>query len=74
MSEVNVVLQSEPESKNVTEIKNQFNVLLNNLSSFKSQITMLQNQVRGIEKHVRKEMKSLERKIYSDLWFLGRKI
>lgn len=63
MSEVNVVLQNEPESKNVTEIKNQFNVLLNNLSSFKSQITMLQNQVRGIEKHVRKEMKSLERKI-----------
>jgi chromatin remodeling complex protein RSC6 len=45
------------------EVKDEFNTLLNSLSSFKSQITSLQNHVRGLEKHVKKEMRSLERKV-----------
>ena len=44
-------------------ITSEFNILLNNLGSFKSQIVMLQNHVKGIEKNVRKELRSLERKI-----------
>ena len=53
-------------TENISEnnITSEFNILLNNLSSFKSQIVMLQNRVKGIEKHVRKELRSLERKIH----------
>jgi chromatin remodeling complex protein RSC6 len=44
-------------------INNDFDHLLNNLGSLKSQIIMLQNCVKGIEKKVKKQMKSYERKI-----------
>ena len=50
----------ENNSENITS---EFNILLDNLSSFKSQIVMLQNRVKTIEKHVRKELRTLERKI-----------
>ena len=42
-------------------IQTQFADLLSNLSSFKSQLTMLSNQVKSIEKSVRKEMKKLHK-------------
>jgi len=42
-------------------IKNEFCGVLNTLSAFRSQITMLQNQVRGLEKHVNKQMRVLHR-------------
>ena len=42
-------------------IKDEFSGVLGTLSSFRQQITMLQNQVRGLEKHVNKQMKVLQR-------------
>ena len=42
-------------------IKDEFAGVLTTLSAFRQQITMLQNQVRGLEKHVNKQMKSLQR-------------
>jgi len=42
-------------------IKNEFSGVLGTLSAFRQQITMLQNQVRGLEKHVNKQMKTLQR-------------
>jgi chromatin remodeling complex protein RSC6 len=44
-----------------TEIKEQFSGVLSNLSAFRQQITMLQNQVRGLEKHVHKQVKIFQR-------------
>lgn len=41
--------------------KNNFDEILNTLSSFKSQITMLSNQVRALQKNVNKQMRVLER-------------
>ncbi len=43
------------------EIKGEFSGVLTTLSAFRQQITMLQNQVRGLEKHVNKKMKNLQR-------------
>ena len=42
-------------------IKEEFSGVLNTLSAFRAQITMLQNQVRGLEKHVNKQMRNLQR-------------
>ena len=41
--------------------KKNFDEILNTLSSFKSQITMLSNQVRALQKNVNKQMRVLER-------------
>lgn len=43
------------------EIKEQFSGILVVLSSFRAHITMLQNQLRGLEKKVNKKMKVLQR-------------
>tara|TARA_B110000046_G_scaffold137092_1_gene143325 strand:- start:2514 stop:2984 length:471 start_codon:yes stop_codon:yes gene_type:complete len=43
------------------EIKVEFGYLLDNLSSFRTQITMLQNRVRGLERLVNKKVKNLNR-------------
>jgi chromatin remodeling complex protein RSC6 len=43
------------------EIKDEFSGVLTTLSAFRQHITMLQNQVRGLEKHVNKKMKTLQR-------------
>ena len=51
---------SDP-SKDASVIQVQFQDLLSNLSSFKSQLTMLSNQVKLLEKNVRKEMKKLQK-------------
>lgn len=42
-------------------IKDEFSGVLDTLSAFRAQITMLQNQVRGLEKHVNKQMRNLHR-------------
>lgn len=44
-------------------INEQFANLLNSLSSFKSQISMLSAQVKSIEKNVKKQMRQLEREV-----------
>ena len=43
------------------QIDVQFTAVLSMLSGFRSQITMLQNHIRGLEKNVRKQMKQLQR-------------
>ncbi len=43
------------------DIKAEFIVLLNTLSAFKSQITMISSQVKSLEKKVKKKMKALEK-------------
>ena len=48
-------------SNDTSVIQVQFQDLLTNLSSFKSQLTMLSNQVKSLEKNVRKEMKKLQK-------------
>jgi len=57
--------KSTPVSTKTTNVVNpiteQFAVLLNSLSSFKSQISMLSAQVKALEKNVKKQMKQLER-------------
>tara|TARA_B100000674_G_C37522315_1_gene769969 strand:- start:175 stop:645 length:471 start_codon:yes stop_codon:yes gene_type:complete len=51
------------DSQSLIILRKEFDTLLNNLSAFKSQITAVQNRVKGIEKQVNKEIRSLERKI-----------
>jgi len=51
------------ESKSNDEVCEQFSGVLGTLSSFRSQITMLQNQVRALEKTVGKHMLVKPRKI-----------
>ena len=48
-------------TKTVNPITEQFGAVLNTLSSFKSQISMLSAQVKSLEKTVKKQMKQLER-------------
>ena len=55
-----VVDQNQPESK-PDEVCEQFSGVLSTLSSFRSQITMLQNQVRALEKTVGKQMRNYAR-------------
>jgi chromatin remodeling complex protein RSC6 len=54
-------VKSNVESKPTDEVCEQFGGLLNTLSSFRSQITMLQNQVRSLEKTVGKQMRTYSR-------------
>lgn len=42
-------------------IKEEFSGVLGTLSAFRAQITMLQNQVRGLEKNVNKKMRNLHK-------------
>jgi len=55
--------KSSPETPQSTsqQMAEQFSVVLNTLSSFKSQISMLSNQLKALEKNVKKQMKQLER-------------
>ena len=45
------------------EIKDEFSEILNTLSTFKTQITLLQSQMRTLEKHVNKKVKFYEREV-----------
>ena len=44
-------------------MSNQFSSVLSTLSSFRTQITMLQNQIRGLEKTVSREMKRQQKEV-----------
>lgn len=62
MSEAVVEASSTTESKlNEDAIGAQFETVLSTLSSFRTQITQIQQVVRGLEKQVKKEVKSLRR-------------
>ena len=68
MSKESITTQEDfNENKNVSEplkldpISEQFNGVLNTLSTFRQSITALQMQIRGLEKTVRKEMKGLHK-------------
>ena len=52
--------QSSPDVS-TDDIKAEFLTLLNTLSAFKSQITMISSQVKSLEKKVKKKMKALEK-------------
>ena len=56
-----VVANSTGEPKSSDEVCEQFSGVLGTLSSFRSQITMLQNQVRALEKTVGKQMRTYAR-------------
>jgi len=58
-----IVKKSKKDSTKVTEtvVHDRFSDVLCTLSSFRVQITMLQNQIRGIERTIKKERKSLQR-------------
>ena len=45
------------------QVSEQFNGLLNTLSTFRSQITAVQQQLRGLEKTVKRELKSAKKAI-----------
>ena len=64
MSEAkNVVVEASisPAKSQQEEIGEGFTGILSSLSSFRSQITMLQNQVRALEKVVGKQMRTFKR-------------
>lgn len=54
-------VSDEKKKKPKDEVVQQFSDVLTSLSSFKSQITMLQNQIRGLEKNVGKQIRTYER-------------
>ena len=56
-----IVVASEESKTPQNEVVEQFAGILTTLSSFRSQITMLQNQVRGLEKTVGKQMRTFQR-------------
>jgi len=49
--------------QNVEKMVTQFSDILGTLSTFRSQITLLQNQVRGLEKSYNKKLKSMEKEV-----------
>jgi|TARA_B110000037_G_scaffold220572_1_gene288838 chromatin remodeling complex protein RSC6 len=57
----NTVVAPEESKTPQNEVCEQFGGILSTLSSFRSQITMLQNQVRGLEKTVGKQMRAFQR-------------
>jgi|TARA_B110001452_G_C14880330_1_gene307769 chromatin remodeling complex protein RSC6 len=61
MSTSKKTMSNQPVAKDVNPITEQFTSVLNTLSSFKSQISMLAAQVKSLEKTVKKQMKQLER-------------
>jgi len=60
-SSKNTVVSSSTEKPIQDEVTGQFSGVLSTLSSFRSQITMLQNQVRSLEKVVGKQMRTYQR-------------
>ena len=59
--EKNEDVSNEVENIKSDVISDQFNGVLNTLSTFRQSITALQTQIRGLEKTVRKEMKGLHK-------------
>ena len=56
-----VATQTNTPEESTDEVCEQFSGVLSTLSSFRSQITMLQNQVRALEKTVGKQMRTYAR-------------
>ena len=58
-----IIKQQEDDKESLLEnnINNQFEEMLNVLQSFKTQISGLQNIIKGLEKNVRKQSKTLEK-------------
>ena len=54
-------LPSAEDASTFEDITGQFQEILMMLSGFRSQITMCQNHIRGLEKNVRRQMKVLQR-------------
>jgi chromatin remodeling complex protein RSC6 len=54
-------VSDETKKKPKEEVVQQFSDVLTSLSSFKSQVTMLQNQIRALEKNVGKQIRTYER-------------
>ena len=66
MSNKNVSTNAKDEVEKVEKsvvMSNQFSSILSTLSSFRTQITMLQNQIRGLEKTVSREMKRQQKEV-----------
>lgn len=57
---INSINSNTNDTKKIKE--NDFNSILNTLTTFKTQITLLQNQIRQLEKQLNKEFNSLEKK------------
>jgi hypothetical protein len=57
----NVILEVNDSDK--TSIEIQFDELLKSLSNIKPQITLIQNQIKNVEKNVNKEIKILKKLI-----------
>ena len=66
MSNKNVSANAKDEGEKVDRsvvMSNQFSSILSTLSSFRTQITMLQNQIRAVEKNVSREMKRQQKEV-----------
>ena len=59
--EQTVASSQSPSNVSTDDIKAEFVTLLNTLSAFKSQITMISSHVKSLEKKVKKKMKALEK-------------
>ena len=59
--DTNTLTPVEKEASPQNEMGEKFGGILNTLGSFRQQITMLQNQVRSLEKAVNKQMKQMAR-------------
>jgi chromatin remodeling complex protein RSC6 len=53
----------EPQPQKGEKMLTHFSDILGTLSAFRSQITLLQNQVRGLEKSYNKKIKSMEKEV-----------
>lgn len=66
MSNKSVSANAKDEGEKVEKsvvMSNQFSSILSTLSSFRTQITMLQNQIRAVEKNVSREMKRQQKEV-----------
>jgi DNA topoisomerase-1 len=61
----NSVLKNTPQTctEELDQVSEQFNGLLNTLTTFRSQITAVQQQLRGLEKTVKKELKGARKAV-----------
>ena len=51
------------QKEDTSEISEQFNNIINSLNTFKTQITMMQQNMKVLEKSVKKQMKDLQRSV-----------
>lgn len=63
MSKKNEIIDDVVETDETDTFDNQFGDILNTLSIFKTQITALSNQIKGLEKTVKKEIKGYKKEI-----------